>query len=281
MKTPSSIHIIGKLAENPRGKRLQNYLTANLSAGLPVDTALCFASGQDYQTRTPAEQQEWLAWAAKPGNALILVPPFHSSVSHAPNGWEVASLNHPPELDQTAHMVLWHTQQEISASIVRGLVPTLNPIIEGGSRLQLSGVYRKHPDSGIFGLTVVPIWSLALADEIPLLVDWLFEWATLAGMPYDEPDMAKRSTFNPSPLHFSLMVYLASGKYSDRDAAINALKGNDTFDFGNHNVGTLLDEIVHGKYASGGSLTDFGRQALMESSFRAYAETYLKDTQEP
>jgi len=275
MNVLSSSHIIGKLAGNPRGKRLQKYLAAKLAVEPPEGTGWCFASGQDYQTRTPAEQRKWLAWAAQPGNAILLVPPFQTSVRNEPNHWEVASLEGPPGLDDMAHRVLSLTQQEISASFTRGLAPTMNPLIEGGTRLQLSGLYRKHPAAGIFAATAVPIWSLALADHVPVLVDWLNEWARLVGRPEDvEP--VKPSIFEPSQLHYSLMVYLASDNFPDRETAIQALEGNDTFDFRDDDIHSLLDEVTAAQWVSNATLTESGRRALMESPYRPYAEVYLK-----
>lgn len=277
----TSIHIIGKLADNPRGKRLQKYLAANLSTELPEGTGLCLAGGQDYQTKTPAEQRSWLAWAAHPGNALLLVPPFQTAVRHEPNNWEISSLEGPPACDSSAHQVLQLTQQEISASISRGLAPTMNALIDGGTRSQLSGLFRKHPDSGIFAATVVPVWSLALADHIPALVEWLSEWQLLAGRPSHDADSAESETFEPSQLHYSLMLYLAYGNFPDRAAALEALEWNDTFDFSDRDVGSLLDDVTSAQWASNATLTDLGRNALMTSPYRAFAETYLNPSPTP
>jgi hypothetical protein len=277
----TSIHIIGKLADNPRGKRLQKYLAANLSTELPEGTGLCLAGGQDYQTKTPAEQRSWLAWAAHPGNALLLVPPFQTAVRHEPNNWEISSLEGPPACDSSAHQVLQLTQQEISASISRGLAPTMNALIDGGTRSQLSGLFRKHPDSGIFAATVVPVWSLALADHIPALVEWFSEWQLLAGRPIHDADSADSKTFEPTQLHYSLMLYLAYGNFPDRAAALEALEWNDTFDFSDRDVGSLLDDVTAAQWASNATLTDLGRNALMTSPYRAFAETYLNPSPTP
>jgi hypothetical protein len=277
----STIHIIGKLAGNPRGKRLQKYLAASLAGELPEGAGLCLAGGQDYQTRTPAEQRSWLAWAALPGNALLLVPPFQTSVRHEPSNWEITSLDGSPALDSLAHQVVQLTQQEISASLTRGMAPTMNPLIDGGTRLQLNGLFRKHPDSGIFAVTVVPVWSLALADHVPALVDWLSVWKSLAGRPNHEDDSADPEAFEPTQLHYSLMLYLASGSFPDRATALAALEWNDTFDFSGRDVGSLLDDVTAAQWVSNATLTDLGRNALMTSPYRAFAETYLNPSPTP
>jgi hypothetical protein len=281
LKTMSAIHIIGKLADNPRGKRLQKYLAASLSIDRPEGTGICLAGGQDYQAKTPAEQRSWLAWAAHPGNALLLVPPFQTAVRHEPNNWEISSLDGPPAFDSSAHQVLQLTQQEISASLTRGLAPTMNPLIDGGTRMQLSGLFRKRPDSGIFAATVVPVWSLALADHIPALLDWLSEWKSLAGRPSIDADFAELGAFEPSQLHYSLMLYLASGSFPDRAEALAALEWNDTFDFSGRDVGSLLDDMTAARWVSNATLTDLGRNALMTSPYRAFAETYLNPSPTP
>lgn len=270
-----TFHIIGKLADNPRGKRLQKYLAAKPAIEPPEGTGLCLAGGQDYQTRTPAEHRKWLTWASQPGNVLLLVPPFQTSIRHEPNNWEIASLDSPPGLDQSAHEVFQLTRLEISASLARGLAQTMNPLIDGGTRLQLSGLVRKHPDSGIFAVTVVPVWSLALADHIPALVDWLSAWISLAGRPDEAAHSAEPASFEPTQLHYSVLLYLASGNFPDRAAALEALAWSDTFDFGDQDVASLLDDLQAAEMISAGSLTELGRRALLESPFRAYAEVYL------
>src|SRR4051794_19447501 len=114
-------YLIGKLANSPRGKRLLKSLAATTTAEPPAGTGVCVGSGQDYQTRTPAEQRQWLKWAARPGCTLLLVPPFQTAVRHEPNSWEMASLEKTPGLDATAHPVLRLTQPEMDVCIARGL----------------------------------------------------------------------------------------------------------------------------------------------------------------
>lgn len=268
-------YMIGKVADNPRGKRLQKYLTAVPTAEPPEGVGLCLASGQDYQTRTPVEQRKWLAWAARPGCALLLVPSFQTAVRHDPNGWELARLEAPPVLDATAHLVLRLTRPEISAYLARGLAQTLSAPIDGGTRSQLSGLFRKHPDSGIFAATAVPVWSIALADHIPSLTEWLAGWLALAGRPADATQSASPPSFEPTQRHYSVLFYLASGKFSSRAAALEALAWNDIFDFTDADIPSLLDDLQSAGLIAGGTLTEAGRITLLESPYRSYAEVYL------
>jgi hypothetical protein len=271
----TDFYLIGKLADNPRGKRLQKYLAAVPTGDPPEGVGLSLASGQDYQSRTPVEQRKWLAWAARPGCALLLVPLFQTAVRHEPNGWELARLEAPPVLDETAHQVLRLTRPEISGYLVRGLAQTLSPLIDGGTRSQLSGLFRKHPDSGIFAVTAIPVWSLALADHIPALTEWLSGWLALAGRPVDAAQHASPLSFEPTQRHYSVLFYLASGKFSSRAAALEALAWNDTFEFGDEDIPSLLDDLQTAGLIAGGTLTEAGCRALLESPYRSYAEFYL------
>jgi len=271
----TAYYIIGKLGDGPRGKRLLKSLAATSTAEPPEETGVCLGGGQDYQTRTPAEQRQWLAWAARPGCALLLVPPLQTAVRHEPNGWEIAPLDMPLVLDPAAHPVLHLTQREISSSLSRGLSRTLNGLIDGGTRVQLNGLFRKHPDSGIFAVTAAPLWSLALADHVPALTEWLTAWLALAGCPADAAHPASAPAFEPTQSHYSVLLYLASGKFPNRVAALEALVWNDTFELSGEDVPSLLDDLEAAELVVGGALSEKGRRTLLESPYRAYAEVYL------
>jgi hypothetical protein len=271
----NNLYLIGNFADQPRGKRLQKSLDATQSPEPLDQVGLSLASGQDYQSRTPAEQRKWLTWAARPGCTLLLVPPFQSAGTNEPNGWGVTSLESPPNFDHTSHSVLQLTKPEISTSITSGLARTKNLTIEAGTGPQLSGLFRKHPASGVFGVTTVPIWSLALADNVPALVEWLSAWQSLAGLPEEEAMPTSSLSFEPSQRHFSVLIYLASGDFQNRDAALTALEWNDTFALGDEDVPSLLDQLQAAGLTVGGKLTEAGRRALLESPYRPYAEPFL------
>lgn len=266
------ICIISKFANQPRGKRLVKWLAATSVGEPPESASLCLVSGQDYQGWTPAEQRKWLTWGARPGCAMLLLPPYQTGVRHEPDGWEIERLDSPPRLDHAAHPVLRLTQPEISHSISRGVSPTRNAAIDGGTRTLLNGLSRKHPDSGIFAVTVLPIWSLALADHVPALTEWLSVWISLAGRPADAAHPVPSSSFEPSQLHYSILLYLASDRFPSRAAAIEALAWNDIFEISGADVSALLDDLEAAGLTTDGTLTDEGRRALLESPYRHYAE---------
>jgi hypothetical protein len=275
MNPTATYYVIGKLADNPRGKRLLKSLSATPVVDPPEGTGMCLGSGQDYQTRTPADQRQWLAWAARPGCSLLLLPPFQTAVRHEPNGWEMASLEKSDGLDTTAHLVLRLTQPELNVYVARGFARTLNSSLDGPNTPQLCGLFRKYPDSGIFAVTSVPIWSLALADHIHALQEWLATWLTLAGRAPDASHPVQPVVFEPAQSHYSVMLYLASGQFPSRAAALAALAWNDTFELSGEDVPTLLDDLEAAGLIATGALTEKGRHTLLTSSYRRYAEVYL------
>lgn len=272
----NNVYLVGKFAGNPRGKRLQRSLAAVVIETLADGSGLCVSSGRDYQTATPNQQRLSLDWAARPGCAFLLVPPFQTGTRHDPGNWEVSRLSDTPALDAKAHPVLRLTQPEINASLTHGLLPTGNPLIEGGTSLQLSGLYRKHPASGVFGVTTIPVWSLALADNVPALEEWLGAWGALAGDPAEKDEAKPTDVFQPTQRHFSVLLYLASGEFKDRSEALAALAWNETFDMEGVNVAGLLDDLEAAGLVAGGTLTKKGQTDLLESPYRTYAEACLK-----
>ena len=187
----------------------------------------------------------------------------------------MASLEKTPGLDVTAHPVLRLTLVEMNVSVARGLTRTLNSALDGPTAPQLGGLFRKHPDSGIFAVTAVPVWSLALADYVPALTEWLAAWLTLAGHPADAARPASPRAFEPTQSHYSVLLYLASGKFSSRAAALESLAWNDTFELSREDVPSLLDDLEAAGLIAAGALSETGRRTLLESPYRRYAEVYL------
>lgn len=268
-------YLIGKLGDSPRGKRLVKPLCAKVGSAAPDGDGICLGSGQDYQTRTPAEQRQWLDWAARPGRVLLLVPPYQTGVKNDPDGWEFSHLESPPNLEAGAHEVLRLTQPEIGLALKRGLASTKHPLIDSGSKSSLHGLYRKHPDSGIFGVTAVPVWSLALADHADALVEWLSAWLSLAGQPSEQGGADEPTGFEPSQTHYSVLLYLASDRFPDRAAALSALEWNDVFELSKEDLSSLLGELESAGLIEGAQLSAKGKETLLASPYRPYAEAYL------
>ena len=97
----------------------------------------------------------------------------------------------------------------------------------------------------------------------------------MAGRPADAAHPASPPSFEPTQSHYSVLLYLASGKFSNRAAALEALAWNDTFELGGEDVPSLLDDLEGARLIAGGALSETGRCALLESPYRRYAEVYL------
>ena len=271
-----SFYLIGKLGDNPRGKRLVGSLSAVATAGPPEGCGMCIGSGQDYQTRRPEEQRQWLTWASQPGCVLLMVPPFQTGVKSDPNSWEFSRIETPPSLESSAHEVLRLTLPEISVFLQRGLAQTQHPLIDGGSRTLLHGLYRKHPDSGLFAATAVPVWSIALADHPEALLEWLSAWLSLAGSPTETDDSSVATDFEPTQSHYSVLLYLVSGNFANRAAALSALEWNDVFEISGEDVRSLLDDLENAGLVEDAHVSPDGRESLLASPYHHYAEAYFK-----
>jgi len=243
----------------------------------PDQAGVCFANGQDYQSRALADQNVWLDWASRPGCVFLLVPPFRTGVRCQPRDWEVTPASSVPETHHTDHQVIRLTGPEITGFVASGLARPSDSKLVLSSGKQVSGLFRRHPDSGLFAVTTVPIWSLALADLPGVLLEWLDAWIGLAGKAViPEPQAA--AAFVLRPLHYSVLLYLASGNYSDRESALRALTWSDTFELAEPEVAVLLQELEKAGLAENGKLTAAGKQALFESPYYAFAEAVMSPT---
>jgi hypothetical protein len=138
--------------------------------------------------------------------------------------------------------------------------------------------YKKHPNSGLFAVTCLPVWSLSVLDHSKHLIAWLNELHALAGEAIEEEEAtADEARFAPSHEHFALMLHLTSGRWKNRDSALRALKSSLVLTLPPERADECLKELEDNGLASEGVLTDRGKEILWSSPYAVYAGTLEKN----
>lgn len=258
----------GTVAEHTRGRILKQAAGVSPVQECPTDFGICLMFGADFQEGTSEFQQDWLNWSQRPGRLLLLVPPFKIAACDAPVEWEIVhgqALKSPA--DSLANLLIKEVRYALRGKLQ---VPT-RPAGDWGDHSIHTGYYCKHPNAGIFSVTCLPLWSLAMLDQKQPLKDWLSELYELAGQPAQEA-AEEEEKFTPTHHHFAAMLYLLAEDYRDRNEALAALTRSSRFDIASEMFDRSLRELEEHGLVNGASVTERGRAALYQYGYAVYAD---------
>jgi hypothetical protein len=142
---------------------------------------------------------EWTRWA---GHLLLLVPPFATTPCERPVLWRAERIESAPRGGEGVAKVL---ATEVAYRLTGNLQ---TPSVAGATWSDLSvcvGAYRLHPAAGLFAVTCLPLWSLAVLDNSQEAEAWLASLVDLAGnvRSAQAPEAAALQ-----PDHYGFLVFL-------------------------------------------------------------------------
>ncbi|WP_321946814.1 hypothetical protein [Paraburkholderia sp. J10-1] len=262
MTVPIFLH--GLLATHRRGRILQEVLSATPNAELPDGRAVVLAFGEVFQSAEEAEQIRLIEWTRVPGRVLLLLPPFAGGGCEQPVSWEAERVESAPRGGEGLAKVLAH---EVGYRLV-GKLQT--PALPGATWSDLSvsvGSYRLHPAAGLFAVTCLPLWSLAVLDAPEELERWLASLVSLAG----EGQPAKMAAATAlSPDHYGFLVFLLSQTFADEEQAIAGLRSSSVFRFSLERGRSLLKELSDRGLVDGAMPTSVAYELVMQSPYAPY-----------
>ncbi|MEI6515732.1 MAG: hypothetical protein WCO77_07135 [bacterium] len=273
----SALFILKPFAAQARGKRLKEMLSAEICAAPPGVSGLVLGTGRDYQEAQGDEQAMWLSWCAQPGCVLLLIPPFRTGAAFGPKNWGVVDLDGVPIFPTPANPLLGCVAGEIRFRLSGSLSRPLNPGIEVDVSPMINGCFRRHPDSGLFAVSGVPLWSLNLLDQGDLVKAWLMAWLELAGKPVAIASSGERNAELPlGQQHFAILLHLCPGIHGGREAALNALTWSPNIELDRQTAESAYGELEAAGLAEEGKLTAMGLAQLERSPYWPYADALMR-----
>lgn len=270
MTVPVLLH--GALATHRRGRILQEALSATPSTELPDGRAVVLAFADAFQGAEEAEQARLIEWTRAPGHLLLLLPPFTSAVCDRPVSWRAERVESTPRGGEGLAKVL---APEVGYRLT-GKLQT--PAVPGATWSDLSvcvGSYRLHPAAGLFAVTCLPLWSLAVLDAPGDLESWLASLVSLAG----ESQPAKAApTTALSPDHYGFLVFLLSQTFADEEQAIAGLRSSSVFCFSPERGRLLLKELAERGLVDGAMPTTEAYELVMQSPYAPYVSALREVT---
>ena len=202
------IYLTGTLAEHRRGRVLKSTLNAHATMTLPNQPSIGLLFGSDFQEGS--QEQQWFQWSQEAGHTLLLIPPFKSTTCSIPITWEAMRRKNPALMQNNSFLQALASEVQYE---FRGQLQIAQPNGTWDDRSFCTIYYRKHPHSGIFALTSLPLWSLSVLDHSAELQEWLATLYTLVGTSRIA-SIEEQSDFQPQPHHFTLLLHLITGHWS-------------------------------------------------------------------
>lgn len=271
MNVPVLLH--GALATHRRGKVLQEALLAAPAESLPDGRAIVVAFADGFQSAEPEEQFRLIEWTRAPGHLLLLVPPFGTAQCERPVSWRAERIDIVPQGGEGIAKLL---APEVAYRLTGNLQ---TPPVPGATWSDLSvcvGSYRLHPAAGMFAVTCLPIWSLAVLDVAPQVEAWLACLVDLVG------DVRVAQTLEPAALqpdHYGLLVFLLSQAFENEEQALAGLSSSPIFRFSAAKGRSLLRELHERGLVAGAAPTTQAHELVMQSPYAPYVSAVREVSQ--
>ena len=268
--TQHSIWLLGSLAKHARGKVLSEAVGAVGIESLPNEFGLCMAFGSDFQTADVPTQHAWVNWTVLSGRTLLLIPPFNVTECKLPVSWRAFRPQKPDPVgtDTLGKLVASEVRFEIA-----GTLQTAVEVVGGWKGACVhTAYYRKHPHSGLFAITCLPLWSLTVLDHRRTIQDWLQTLSGLAGESAPVIAVEELTTeFRPNRDHFAMMLHLCERDFVSSDEALERLADSPVFAIPEESARRCLGSLEEAGLVNSGKLTEKGREMLLDSQYAVYA----------
>jgi hypothetical protein len=263
------VWIAGSLRDHARGRRLVD-LAGGTTASIPDrSTGVCLFFGGEFQKLNKPAQSEWLDWSQTPGRVFLLLPPFQVGFITPLLDWEILSAGSVP--DSLAPPLARRLSGEVRFQLKGAFQVPAKPSGAWDNGTVNTCFYRRHPHAGLFAVTCLPLWSLALLDAKGELKQWLAELFSVAGKPVEEEQPTEVAAFNLRPDHYALLLHLCSEEFASDDQALKALPKSELFRVPPAKARQYLTDLETHGLAKNGRLTIAGRSALAESPYEPFA----------
>ena len=272
---PIASWLLGKLGDHSRGQALADTLGCVKTEDLPKGDGVCFVFAGDFQGGDNAFQKRCLDWCLRPGRTLVLVPPMKLDDCKQPLPWRPLAAG---TIDSSKSKGL---AKLLAPELKYEMTTDMQPAKLVDGEWNRGGIntayYKKHPNSGVFAVTCLPLWSLSVLDHGKQLKTWVNELHSLAGEPIAEEEVvAGEPSFEPTHEHFAVLLHLVSGSWKSREAALKGLEKSVVLTLPAKRADECLTELENNGLAVNGELSDRGKDVLRASPYAAYAGTLEK-----
>lgn len=262
------------LLRHRRGRFLANILDAKeWVEDKPPESGIVLVSGEALQ-QSPEKRAHYLSWVRSPGRCLLLIPPFQLGSLIDDLDWWISyasSSKHALETKSVAQLVASEVQYQLGGH-------------DGGSESSAehywddhafhTRYWKAHSNSGLIGVTVLPLWSISLMDHAELLGTFLSWFSGQCGKASIKSviDEDKKPTLEPEDHTVLVCCYgLGVSSAADLSATINQ-SAVPFLDLNGFDLLASFERLSGLGYLDHQGLTDAGLSYLQESPYWGFAE---------
>jgi hypothetical protein len=247
-------------------------LEADPISDFPNASGVLIVSGEDFVV---ADIRALIfQWIQEPGRLVLVVPPLQTGAEEIPLRWSVQYSDKAPEGGVGLASVL---AGEVQYSLHGDFLTDHIRDMQFTRSMLAVGYYRPRVSTGIMAITVLPIWSLRVVDQPELLQGWIARLFELSGNPRETAGQTQQGP-TLTPLHYSILLHLASRSYETMDAALDALENSQVLNIAKERGSRLCEDLEKLEYINGASLTDGGRKVLSKSPYAIYLNALKEGT---
>lgn len=267
MKT-QEIFLAGRLSEHVRGKLLTVAVGAQAIGSVPITGGVCIVFGEEFQEFDDSEKTKWFNWSVQSGNCLLLVPPFDTGdPEFVPIKWQIHRRSEKAKGNPNPLAALLSEQVEFEISGQLQYPGRLGGLWKDDTAC--TGFFRKHPASGIFCITCLPIWSMEVLNRKDLLRDWLNALTAESGS-VPKTELNEKAHFVLSEAQLTVMMHLSTGNFDTEQDVLTALEQSALFDLDTDTARRAIEDLHECSFVSDFRLSDKGRDYLEKSPYGSY-----------
>jgi len=264
------ILLAGKLGSHVRGKVLESAAGATTLRGSPGRNAMTIWFGTDFQILSDAEKVEWAQWSFASGNSLLLVPPFDTKEEEViPTRWRI---RRRPDRPKGSSEVLANI---LSSEVEYEIEGRLQFLAEIGGRWKddsgCTALFRRHPESGVFVITSLPLWSMSVIGNEAALLDWLDRIDELAGEA-QALDLGDNHDLPLSNDHIAMILHIGGNSFGTEKQVLEALSEFGVFELAPKRAEEVLQDLIKGGFVCNLRMTNKALNFIARSPYRAYLQ---------
>ena len=187
-----SVYLQPSLAGHRRGRLLRKLLKAQATENNLPEAGVLLMPGQEFQALETDQQKPYFDWCSQPGRTLLLIPPFNEKAVSESIDWHLA-YREPPAAENE-NILSGLLADEVNQSLLGTDGAFDSEHDQQWPDLSPNCRYlKRHAATGVFAVTVLPLWSISLLGHGELLKSWLQHLHSHAGKASDSAVLGRGS----------------------------------------------------------------------------------------